>query len=186
MKKPFFYASLVCVSLMWSCSKEYAVSEDEAPEWLGESIYGELQNPKSLVGTFTYYMRLADDLGYSEVLSRTGSKTIFPANDDAFNAFFASDNVFGVHSYEELTVPMKKALLYGSMLDNAILVGGLSNVSTSATSYTQGMAIKHATNVSVMDSVSAVQLSEMPTYNPYYDYYKTPRGYHPRSLNSNG
>ena len=68
MKKPFFYASLVCVSLMWSCSKEYAVPEDEAPEWLGESIYGELQNPKSLVGTFTYYMRLADDLGYSEVL----------------------------------------------------------------------------------------------------------------------
>ena len=176
MKKPFFYASLVCVSLMWSCSKEYAVPEDEAPEWLGESIYGELQNPKSLVGTFTYYMRLADDLGYSEVLSRTGSKTIFPANDDAFNAFFASNNVFGVHSYEELTVPMKKALLYGSMLDNAILVGGLSNVSTSATSYTQGMAIKHATNVSVMDSVSAVQLSEMPTYNPYYDYYKTHGG----------
>ena len=176
MKKPFFYASLVCVSLMWSCSKEYAVPEDEAPEWLGESIYGELQNPKSLVGTFTYYMRLADDLGYSEVLSRTGSKTIFPANDDAFNAFFASDNVFGVHSYEELTIPMKKALLYGSMLDNAILVGGLSNVSTGATTYTQGMAIKHATNVSVMDSVSAVQLSEMPAYNPYYDYYKTHGG----------
>lgn len=76
MKKLFFYASLVCVSLMWSCSKEYAVPEDETPEWLGGSIYEELQNPKSLVGTFTYYTRLADDLGYAEVLSRTGSKTI--------------------------------------------------------------------------------------------------------------
>ncbi len=176
MKKLFFYASLVCIPLMWSCSKEYAVPEDETPEWLGASIYEELQNPKSLVGTFSYYMRLADDLGYSEVLSRTGSKTIFPANDDAFNAFFASDNVFGVHSYEELTTPMKKALLYGSMLDNAILIGGLSNVSTGSDSYTQGMAIKHVTNASVMDSVSAVQFSEMPPYNPYYDYYKTHGG----------
>lgn len=176
MKKLFFYASLVCVSLMWSCSKEYAVPEDETPEWLGGSIYEELQNPKSLVGTFTYYMRLADDLGYSEVLSRTGSKTIFPANDDAFNEFFASDNEFGVHSYEELTIPMKKALLYGSMLDNAILIGGLSNVSAGKDAYTQGMAVKHVTNASVVDSVSAVQFSEMPAYNPYYDYYKTHGG----------
>ena len=123
MKKLFFYASLVCVSMMWSCSKEYAVPEDETPEWLGGSIYEELQNPKSLVGTFTYYTRLADDLGYAEVLSRTGSKTIFPANDEAFEAFFASNNAFGVHSYDELTTSMKKALLYGSMLDNAILIG---------------------------------------------------------------
>ncbi len=176
MKKLFFYASLVCVSLMWSCSKEYAVPEDETPEWLGSSIYEELQNPQGLVGTFSYYMRLADDLGYSEVLSRTGSKTIFPANDEAFETFFQSDNAFGVHSYEELTTSMKKALLYGSMIDNAILIGNLSNVSTSSTSYTQGMAIKHETNASVMDSISAVQLSQMPGYNPYFDYYKSHGG----------
>ena len=176
MKKLFFYASLVCVSLMWSCSKEYAVPEDETPEWLGGSIYEELQNPKSLVGTFTYYTRLADDLGYAEVLSRTGSKTIFPANDEAFEAFFASNNAFGVHSYDELTTSMKKALLYGSMLDNAILIGNLSNVSTGSSSYTQGMAIKHVTNANVMDSISAVQYSQMPAYNPYYDYYKTHGG----------
>lgn len=176
MKKLFFYASLVCVSLMWSCSKEYAVPEDETPEWLGGSIYEELQNPKSLVGTFTYYTRLADDLGYAEVLSRTGSKTIFPANDEAFEAFFASNNAFGVHSYDELTTSMKKALLYGSMLDNAILIGNLSNVSTGSSSYTQGMAIKHVTNANTMDSISAVQYSQMPAYNPYYDYYKTHGG----------
>jgi uncharacterized surface protein with fasciclin (FAS1) repeats len=176
MKKLSFYASLVCVSLMWSCSKEYAVPEDETPEWLGGSIYEELQNPKSLVGTFKYYTRLADDLGYAEVLSRTGSKTIFPANDEAFEAFFASNNSFGVHSYDELTTSMKKALLYGSMLDNAILIGNLSNVSTGGSSYTQGMAIKHVTNANVMDSISAVQLSQMPAYNPYYNYYKTHGG----------
>ena len=62
---------------------------------------------------------------------------------------------------------MKKALLYGSMLDNAILIGNLSNVSTGSSSYTQGMAIKHVTNANVMDSISAVQYSQMPAYNPY-------------------
>ena len=64
MKKLFFYASLVCVSLMWSCSKEYAVDEENLPEWLGESIYAELKNPKLLDGTFNTYLRLVDYAGF--------------------------------------------------------------------------------------------------------------------------
>ena len=174
MKKLFFYASLVCVSLMWSCSKEYAVPEGETPEWLGESIYAELQSGAHLSGTFNYYLRLIDDLGYADVLSKTGSKTIFPANDDAFNAFFASDNQYGVSSYEQLSEAQKKQLLYSSMLDNALLLGMLPNVSNGS-SVTSGMAIKHATNVSVIDSVRTMFLSDIPAqgYWNFWDKYKS-------------
>ena len=103
------------------------------PSWLGESIYKELQQPKELQGTFKTYCKLIDDLGYADVLSRTGSKTIFPANDEAFAKFFeGGNNKFGVSSYEELTHAQKAELLFSTMLDNAILVGTLSNSQNSA------------------------------------------------------
>ena len=98
MKKLFLYASLMCIGLM-SCKKDYLVPEGELPSWLGESIYKELQQSSQLEGTFNTYCKLIDDLGYTEVLSKTGSKTIFPANDEAFARFFAGgNNKFGVSS----------------------------------------------------------------------------------------
>ena len=100
MKKLILYASLMCMGIA-SCTKDYLVPEDELPEWLGASIYEELKNPKSLDGTFNTYLRLIDDLAYTDVLSKTGSKTIFPANDAAFEAFFKDGkNVFGVDGVE--------------------------------------------------------------------------------------
>ena len=176
MKKLFFYASLVCVSLMWSCSKELMVSEDEKPEWLGESIYKELSKADGtkLTGTFNTYLRLIDDLGYSGVLNATGSKTIFPANDDAFNAFFASDNEFGVHSYEELTESQKNQLLYSSMFDNAILTSMLSNISQGDNNVTQGMALKHQSNLSPTYMLETyLNGGVMPKNNPYWKDFAT-------------
>ncbi len=168
MKKLFFYASLICI-VMASCSKEYFVPEDELPSWLGESIYEELKNPKTLNGTFNTYLRLIDDLGYAEVLSRTGSKTIFPANDEAFEAFFKNgNNKFGRSSYEELTEAEKAQLLYGSMLDNAILVGMLSNDENML----QGKIVKHPTNISLNQSVEPLFSHNMPSNNKYFDYWK--------------
>ena len=112
MKKLFLCASFACLGLFCSCQKDELVPEDSKPEWLGSSIYEELKSATHLTGTFDTYLRLVKDLGYDEVLSRTGSKTIFPANDDAFARFFASKNAFGVTSYEQLTPAMKKQLLY--------------------------------------------------------------------------
>ena len=86
MKKLFLYASILCIGLS-SCEKEYLVPEGEMPSWLGESIYKELQGSSQLEGTFKTYLRLIDDVGYKEVLSKTGSKSIFPANDEAFERF---------------------------------------------------------------------------------------------------
>ena len=124
MKKFFFCVSLVTAGLMTSCiDKNEEVDAESKPSWLGSSIYAELKNPnpERLTGTFSTYLRLVDDLGYAETLNRTGSKTVFPANDEAFQRFFSS-NAWGVGSYEQLSESQKKLLLYSSMLDNALLV----------------------------------------------------------------
>ena len=83
MNKLFVCITLISVGLMASCvDKNAEVDEDSKPAWLGGSIYEELQNPNQeyLTGTFTTYLKLVDDLGYTSTLPRTGSKTIFPAN----------------------------------------------------------------------------------------------------------
>lgn len=176
MKKLFVCLSLICVGLMTSCvDKNEEVDEDNKPAWLGGSIYEALKNPDSkyLTGTFATYLRLVDDLGYGSTLSRTGSKTVFPANDEAFQRFFQS-NAWGVTSYEQLTVAQKKLLLYSSMLDNALLVSMLSNVSSGAASVEDGLALKHQTSVSVADTVTHLYgATQMPKNNgwwtPYYN-----------------
>ena len=143
-------------AVLLSCEdREWGESENEKPEWLGGSIYQELKNPnpERMEGTFTYFVRLVDDLGYAETLDRTGSKTLFPANDEAFERFF-KNNDWGVGSYEELTPSMKKQLLYTAMLDNAYLVRMLSNISATSTSVERGKAIRHSTQLSVNDSVT--------------------------------
>lgn len=175
MKKLIFCFLLVCAGLLTSCvDKNELVDEQSKPEWLGESIYGELRNPdasKGLKGTFKYYLRLVDDLGYAETLSRTGSKTVFPANDEAFERFFASGEWPGVSKYEDLSDAQKKMLLYSSMLDNAILVDMLSNVS-SGDGVVTGNALKHTTSLNVIDTVTTYPfLSALAAYgerNPFW------------------
>ena len=169
MKKFFFCVSLAMAGLMTGCvEKNELVDADEKPSWLGGSIYQELKNPSYLEGTFSTYLRLVDDLGYAETLGRTGSKTVFPANDEAFQRFFQS-NKWGVSSYEQLSTAQKKLLLYNSMLDNALLVGMLSNTSGSE-SVMKGIAMKHQTSLSVTDTIQHLQsVSEMPKNNHYWD-----------------
>lgn len=172
MKKFLFCFSLALTGLMTSCIDKYEeVDADSKPEWLGGSIYAELKNPHQdrLTGTFETYLRLIDDLGYAETLNRTGSKTIFPANDEAFKRFFSS-NEWGVTSYEQLSLSQKKLLLYSSMLDNALLLSLLPNVSNGTNAPEKGQAVKHATNVSVIDTIQHIaSRADMPQGNPYWD-----------------
>ena len=168
MKKLFLYASFLCLGL-GSCTEDYLVPEGELPSWLGESIYKELQQPKELQGTFTTYCKLIDDLGYAEVLNKTGSKTIFPANDEAFARFFAGgNNKFGVSSYEELTYSQKAELLFSTMVDNAILVGTLSNKQNNAGNMLQGQMVKHATNMRLSYAVTKFAAQDLPANNKYF------------------
>ena len=168
MKKLFLYASLLCIGFV-SCTKDYVVPEGELPSWLGESIYKELQQSSQLEGTFNTYCRLIDDMGYTEVLSKTGSKTIFPANDEAFARFFAGgNNKFGVSSYEELTHSQKAELLFSTMLDNAILIGTLSNKQNAAGNMLQGQLVKHSTNMRLSYAVTNFSAQQMPANNKYF------------------
>ena len=105
----------------YSCTDDYDLDETR-PSFLGESIYDELK----ATGKFTNVVRLIDDLEYANVLSKTGSKTLFVADDDAYNRFF-QNNTWGVSSYDQLTPAMKRVLLNGSMLNNAYVMEMLSN-----------------------------------------------------------
>src|SRR5574344_207807 len=169
-----FCFAATCVGF-YSCSDDYSLDDEgNYPSWLGSSIYDELKNPNQeiLTGTFTNYLKLVDDLGYTETLSKTGSKTVFPANDEAFARFYAS-NSWGVTSYSGLTTAMKKQLLYSSMLDNALLLEMLSNVQNDETSVTKGIAIKHTTGANVIDTINHIYgPSGMPVNNNYWNKYK--------------
>ncbi len=157
-----------------ACHDDYDLDDPgNYPSWLGQSIYDELKNPNStqLTGTFTNYLHLIDDLGYTETLEKTGSKTVFPANDEAFERFFAK-NDWGVSKYEDLSEAQKKLLLYNSMLDNAILVEMLSNVPDQSTSVTSGIAMKHQTGVNIIDTITHFYgATQLPRNNEYWTKY---------------
>lgn len=163
----------VALTGLYACSDDYDLDEKgNNPSWLGKSIYEELENPEgtNLKGTFQTYLRLIDDLGYKDVMSKTGSKTVFVANDSAYNEFFKS-NSWGVSSYEQLTEPMKKQLFYASMLDNAILTEGLSNIDEGGTSLARGVAMKHQTAANATDTIYHIWMSNLPKNNSYWSQY---------------
>ena len=114
-KKALFGLCLAVASGgFFSCQDRYDLDDEgNYPSWLGSSVYDQLKNPNQdvLTGTFNNYLRLIDDLGYTETLQKTGSKTVFPANDEAFERFY-QNNSWGVRKYEDLTEAMKKQLLY--------------------------------------------------------------------------
>ena len=157
-----------------SCNDRFPLDDEgNYPSWLGSSVYEQLKNPNPevLTGTFNNYVRLIEDMGYAETLGKTGSKTVFAANDEAFERFYAN-NAWGVRKYEDLTEAMKKQLLYSSMLDNAILVEMLSNVSYDATSVTPGIAMKHTTGANVIDTITFIPgPAGMPKNNSYWQKY---------------
>ena len=131
---------------MFSCSDTYDL-DTEQPSGLN-SIYGYMEDQ----GNFTTAMRLIRDLGQKDVLSQTGSKTMFVADDDAFKEFFAS-NPWGVKSYDELSLAQKKLLLNSAMIDNPFTTSMLST----ATGPVKGEVCRRASSVTLYDSVMAVQ-----------------------------
>lgn len=153
-------AAAVVVGGLTACEGYDLAKED--PSWLGSSIYDYLQSE----GTFTNTVRLIDDLGYSEVLAQTGSKTLFVADDEAFGRFF-QNNAWGVHRYDDLSVAQKKLLLFGSMINNSCQVAYLS----SSMGPTEGDCMRRLTATSEYDSVTVLKPSQMPD-NPYWAYYR--------------
>ena len=130
---------------LYSCSDTYDL-DTEQPSGLN-SIYGYLEQE----GNFKTYLKLIDELGQKEILSKTDSKTMFVANDEAFEQFFAG-NKWGVKSYDELTLVQKKLLLKSSSIDNPYSTSMLST----ATGPTRGEVCRRASSVELQDSVLVV------------------------------
>lgn len=143
---------LVGGAMMQSCEDDVLTGQ---PEWLGNSIYERLQED----GNYTTVIRLIDDLGESEMLAHTGSRTLFVADDQAYDAWFAS-NDWGVHRYEDLSMAQKKLLLNNAMIRNAYLLELLANVK--GTPPKEGMCMRRETATSIYDSVYIMPVSKMP------------------------
>ena len=147
--------------LLQSCDKDELVGQ---PSWLGNSIYEQLQAD----GNYKYTLRLIDDLDQKAVLSQTGSKTLFVADDAVYDDFFKS-NDWGVRKYEDLTSAQKKLLFNSAMVNNAYLVELLSNVSGNPP--LEGQCMRRETAASVFDSISRIYPDQMPN-TPFWEKYK--------------
>ena len=155
-------ALITGAGVLSSCSK-YDLDE-RTPEGWGASIYSWLAEQ----GNYQNTVRLIDDLGYREVLGKTGSKTLFVADDAAFERFYRN-NLWGVRSYEGLSASQKKLLLFGSMIDNSMQLNSLSSVE--GTPPREGECMRRFASSTSFDSVRIIKPSEMPD-NPYWRRYR--------------
>ena len=151
----------------------YPYDDPGDPEWLGASVYDFLKEgtPNH---TYANYVALIDSLGEKENLAHTGSKTLFVADDAAFERFFnGGNNVWGVKSVGEMTKAQMKTILYSSMLDNAMLLDMLS--STGVQTNQEGTCLRRWSSSKVVDSIPLINGNSMeyhaawPTYNKYWD-----------------
>lgn len=137
------------------------------PEWLGSSIYEELEER----GAFTQTLALINDpdlsdTNYPEMLRRTGSMTFFVADDAAWSRFLAKR---GVSSVSQLSKAEKKNLLKSSMINNAYLIDLLSN--TPGNPPSEGTCMRRTTRADVEDSIPVLLASQMPPQASYRDNY---------------
>ena len=164
-----FLLFLLFTSLLFnSCKDDFY--ELNIPAWLGSSIYEKLQEGYSeengTMHTFKFYLRLIDDLGYAQVLKTTGSKTLFAADDKAFERFFSS-NSWGVKSYEDFSLAQKKMILNSALINNAYLIELMSNTEGP----TEGQALRRTTAFSAIDTI-AFEIGETLPEGKYWEFYK--------------
>lgn len=154
---------LLCIAglVSYSCSDKYDLdSDDNQPSNLS-TLYGYLQNK----GNFTNFLQLIDDLDYTEVLNATGSMTLFAADDDAFDKFYAS-NDWGVKRYADLSEAQKKLLFNSARIGNPYPTSMLSTAEDAV----KGEVCRRASSQSIYDSVQVVstktgELPDNPKWN---------------------
>lgn len=158
----------VCLVGAWTLQSCDNDDLEGQPTWLGESIYEQLQQE----GEFKNMLRLIDDLNYASVMSKTGSKTLFAASDEAFDEWYKT-NPWGVKCYEDLSNAQKKLLLNSAMVNNAYLVELLSNVEAEPEPL-EGLCMRRESAISVYDSVSRILPADMPQTR-YWDEHRGKR-----------
>ena len=166
------FGGALCVAGLaaFSCSDKYDL-DSEQPSGLN-SIYGYLQQQ----GNYTTCLRLIDDLGQTDIFSKTGSKTLFVADNDAFKRFFNS-NDWGVNSYEELSLAQKKLLLNTAMVDNPLTTSMISTAGSDEDPV-PGKVFRRYTSTSLLDSVLVVPSSDPNGILPDNDRFRNLRANH--------
>ena len=165
------YISMACLvfvcATVQSCRDEYFY-DDREPDFLGASIYNYLESE----GRFNYFMKVIEDLNYKEVLSKTGSKTLFVADDEAFLKGIKEE--WGLESYEQLTPAQKRIILNNSMLDNAYLLELMSSMpAPDENSETIiGRCLRQETSSVVTDSIGLFYDADLPQNNEDWDRFR--------------
>ena len=153
---------VLCSPFFFSCKDDY-IYDDREPDNLNASIYDYLKSE----GDFTYFLRLIDDMGYTETLSRTGSKTLLPARDEAFERFF-KNNSYGVAGYDDLTPVLKRMIMNSSMINMAYLSYMLSNVGSTSSSSGEGLAMRINSSNTFIDNVPFYDNEDLFNGNIYW------------------
>lgn len=161
------YISVACLllvcTIVQSCRDEYFY-DDREPDFIGSSIYDYLKSQ----GNFEHFLKVVDDLKYGEVLQRTGSKTLFVADDTAFMKGIEEE--WGIKDTAQLTAAHKRLILNSAMLDNAYLLEMLSKL-PSADSYaepTPGQCLRRVTSAVVTDTIPVFLSTDLPTNNKHW------------------
>lgn len=144
-----------CLFNFTACDK-YDLDET-TPEGWGASIYSYLKED----GHFNNTVRLIDDLDLKEVLAKTGSKTMFVADDDAFDRFYAN-NAWGVKNYDQLSLSQKKMLLLGAMINSSYQINSLSSIEGPV----KGQCMRRLSSQTIFDTVSVVNVQDLPNMTP--------------------
>lgn len=156
-----FVFVIICMLSLVSCKDDY-IYDNEEPKWLGANIYDYLNSQ----GNYTTYLELICQLGYKETLQRTGSKTMFPANDEAFNRYFEQigSAVSGPEAIKMMSDSRRRKLFNSSMLNMAYLDNMLSNVPTSdnTTDNSEGTALVRESSVTYLDTITFVPFQSLP------------------------
>ena len=159
-----------------SCTPDYDLDK-HFPEWLGTSIFETLsdgfEGDSGKVYKFDTFVRLIQDLDQEKILAKTGSKTLFVADDAAFARFFGDNCPFKkadgtpVRSYDELSIAQKTMILKGAMLNNVYQVAMLS----SCEGPKLGDCMRRLSSSSVYDTIPVLLGKDMPD-SPLWSYLK--------------
>lgn len=170
-----------------SCTPDF-VLDKEFPQWLGTSIYETLKegfknDSTGEMYSFNTFVRLIEDLDEVSVLAKTGSKTLFVADDKAFERFFKNcpfflENGERVTSYEQLSKAQKTMILNGSMLNNVYQVAMLSSSPGSSnmgneTPPMSGKCMRRVSASNVLDTIPILKASDFPKHNDYWNRLRT-------------
>lgn len=167
----FMLVLLAAYGVTSSCKDEYTL-DDEKPSYLNSSVFESLSSK----GTYKNYLRLIGDPDVNsenarpltEVLSRTGSNTVFAANDSAWAEFFRHNATLPetnpwhtATSYENLSRAQKLLLMNTSMLEHAVVMENLSSEQVKG-DMLRGRIMRRNTRVHTTDSITWLPSDQLP------------------------